>query len=482
MAFNYQGVARDNDGNVYANRAISLEISLHRNFEDGPVDFQEEHFVTTNAFGLFALTIGEGIPVFGNMSNLDWGNNQFFIRTALDINGNRNFVDLGSNRLLSVPYAIHAMTAANATGGSDDDQLLALNGTLLSIEGGNSIDLAPIFSAGSDDQSLSLNGTVLSIEGGNSVDLAPLLNNSGGNFWMKAGTGLTYLDGPVEVNQLDLKHDGTYGLQLQTTSSDGGSLRLNAPHGGLIGLFNQYRGGGALAFYNGMGNLMLDLGIQSAQSSGLIKINNTSFQTVLEMQQTTTGAGFLETRGPNGNANVSLSNLADAPNNGFVSIKDDQGESQVRLYVNSDGDGVIAADVKNFVVSHPDDPDKEWVYASLEGPEAAAYLRGTGKLVAGRAQIAFPDHFQSIVNASTITVMLTPLSGSSKGMAVVDKSEQGFAVMELLDGKGNYQFDWEVKGIRRGYEDYQVERSKIRLDAPASPVSKSTDNSRKNGQ
>ncbi|NJL74263.1 MAG: hypothetical protein HC892_03680 [Saprospiraceae bacterium] len=27
---------------------------------------------------------------------------------------------------------------------------------------------------------------------------------------------------------------------------------------------------------------------------------------------------------------------------------------------------------------------------------------------------------------------------------------------ELMKGTGNYAFDWEVKGVRKGYEDYKV--------------------------
>jgi len=29
-----------------------------------------------------------------------------------------------------------------------------------------------------------------------------------------------------------------------------------------------------------------------------------------------------------------------------------------------------------------------------------------------------------------------------------------------MEGKGNYEFYWEVKGVRKGYENYWVIRSK----------------------
>ncbi|MEL6134562.1 MAG: hypothetical protein AAFR59_14475, partial [Bacteroidota bacterium] len=68
--------------------------------------------------------------------------------------------------------------------------------------------------------------------------------------------------------------------------------------------------------------------------------------------------------------------------------------------------------------------------------------------------------FQLISDAHSMTVMLTPLSGESKGVAVIQKSAEGFEVIELLGGKGNYAFDWEAKCVRKGHEHYQPIRPK----------------------
>ena len=45
-------------------------------------------------------------------------------------------------------------------------------------------------------------------------------------------------------------------------------------------------------------------------------------------------------------------------------------------------------------IDHPEDPSQEIWYPSLEGPEAAAYERGTGELVDGEAFIPFSDHYE----------------------------------------------------------------------------------------
>jgi hypothetical protein len=136
-----------------------------------------------------------------------------------------------------------------------------------------------------------------------------------------------------------------------------------------------------------------------------------------------------------------------------------QGE-EVRLFVSVDNIGYVQADVKNFRIDHPIEKGKEIWYACIEGPEAAAYERGTSKLVNGQSEVTFSEHFQFVISSESMTVQITPLSAESKGIAVVEKTATGFKVKELMGGHGNYQFDWEVKCIRKGYEDYEVIREK----------------------
>lgn len=148
------------------------------------------------------------------------------------------------------------------------------------------------------------------------------------------------------------------------------------------------------------------------------------------------------------------------PDNGYVSVFDADGFIKAGMVVDPSGQGVLFADVKNFKMEHPKDSSKEIWYASLEGPEAAAYVRGTGQIINGEALILFPDHFSSIANPGTLTVVLTPGSDETYGLAVVEKLPNGFKVKELKGGKGTFSFDWEAKAIRNGYENYQPVRLK----------------------
>ena len=182
---NYQAVVRDADGKVYADREVRIEIQLIRDFDDGPIDYIEEHIVTTNQFGLINIQIGNGIPMVGNMLNIEWGERPYYVHVAVDPDGGTNFINLGVSELLTVPYAMHARTATNVAGGGDD-QFLVLNGAILSIENGNSVDLSGLSGGGGGDpdstnelQLLSLNNTALSISQGNTVDLSGLVVTGG---------------------------------------------------------------------------------------------------------------------------------------------------------------------------------------------------------------------------------------------------------------------------------------------------------------
>jgi hypothetical protein len=88
------------------------------------------------------------------------------------------------------------------------------------------------------------------------------------------------------------------------------------------------------------------------------------------------------------------------------------------------------------------------------------YERGTAILKEGEAFIPFSEHFELVVNPTTMTVLLTPQYWDTFGLAVVEKTPKGIRVKELKGGKGNFAFDWEVKGVLKGYENFQVIQNK----------------------
>lgn len=116
QAFNYQAVARDAQGVPMANRQVSVRFTIL----DGPTEvYRESHSLTTNQFGLFTAKVGQGTHLWGNFANIYWGQGAKSLKVELDPNGGSNYVDLGDNQLLSVPYALfaaHGVGTQGATG------------------------------------------------------------------------------------------------------------------------------------------------------------------------------------------------------------------------------------------------------------------------------------------------------------------------------------------------------------------------------
>ncbi|MCB9190619.1 MAG: hypothetical protein H6602_03020, partial [Flavobacteriales bacterium] len=121
--FNYQGVARDNGGNILTNQNIGVQISVISNNPNGPVQYVERHALTTNQFGLFNLHVGGGTVQFGTIGNIGWAADNHYLKVELDPNGGTAYSPMGTAQLLSVPYALYAETSGSGgTTGSTGPQ------------------------------------------------------------------------------------------------------------------------------------------------------------------------------------------------------------------------------------------------------------------------------------------------------------------------------------------------------------------------
>lgn len=168
---------------------------------------------------------------------------------------------------------------------------------------------------------------------------------------------------------------------------------------------------------------------------------------------------YLLLYGAQGRIKTFLTWLGNNPDHGYIAVCDASESTRAGLYVNSDRRGVLYADVKSFREPDPEDPTRDIWYGCIEGPEIAMYVRGTARLVNGRARIQLPDHFRKLADEQGMTVQLTPRSAESRGLAAVRVSLDGIEVVELLNGRGNYEFDWRVEAVRKDHRDFRVYRS-----------------------
>lgn len=125
---NYQAVVRDDDGELLPNRDVSLRLTITNSLM-GAVLYRETHDVESNEFGLITLTIGTGIPVTGTFDEISWGSVAPWLQVEMDVNGGSAFVNMGSSRLLSVPYAFYSESSRfELANGSSAGNTLFWNG------------------------------------------------------------------------------------------------------------------------------------------------------------------------------------------------------------------------------------------------------------------------------------------------------------------------------------------------------------------
>ncbi len=106
--FNYQAVIRDNTDELITNQSIKLRVSI---IDGSSTIYTEEHSVTTNAYGIVNIKVGEGDSPTSDFSLINWGTGTKSLKIEIDDTGGSSFSNLGSVQLLSVPYALYANSA-----------------------------------------------------------------------------------------------------------------------------------------------------------------------------------------------------------------------------------------------------------------------------------------------------------------------------------------------------------------------------------
>jgi len=119
--FNYQAVARNDQGDVISNQSVGVKISILQGSASGSIVYAEEHSVNTDAQGLVSLMVGDGSATNGTFSDIDWGAGPYFIQVGLDPSGGNSYTTMGTTQLVSVPYAQYADSTASAFSGNYGD-------------------------------------------------------------------------------------------------------------------------------------------------------------------------------------------------------------------------------------------------------------------------------------------------------------------------------------------------------------------------
>ena len=108
QGFNYQAIVRDASGNIKANTGVQFTFKIET--ANGVPLYSELHTTITNKYGLTNMTIGKGISN-DDFSDINWGSGIYMLNVNID------GVDVGTTQLMSVPYALYAVSSGSSSGG-----------------------------------------------------------------------------------------------------------------------------------------------------------------------------------------------------------------------------------------------------------------------------------------------------------------------------------------------------------------------------
>lgn len=98
----YQAALRNGQGQLLSGENVNLRFTIHESTADGEILWTEQQSAQTNAQGLVSLQIGSEVPLQG----INWSQGDKYLQVELQTTG--DFIQLGTQRMLSVPYALHA--------------------------------------------------------------------------------------------------------------------------------------------------------------------------------------------------------------------------------------------------------------------------------------------------------------------------------------------------------------------------------------
>jgi uncharacterized protein (TIGR02145 family) len=98
----YQAVARNGAGQPLANATITVRFTIHLGSSSGSVLWQEVQVLQTSVLGLFTAQMGS----VNSLVSVNWSVGNRYLQVEMDMGS--GYIDLGTEQLLSVPYALHA--------------------------------------------------------------------------------------------------------------------------------------------------------------------------------------------------------------------------------------------------------------------------------------------------------------------------------------------------------------------------------------
>jgi hypothetical protein len=459
---NYQAVARTSAGQVIPNQLIAVRFSIRDLTATGNVLYRETQNLTTNQFGLFTAAIGGGTVNAGSMLSINWGSGDKYLQVEIDPAGGSNYVSMGSDQLLSVPYALFAGNSSSGiTGPAGATGPTGLNGatgpTGVGVTGATGPSgLNGATGATGPTGLQGITGPTGAAGGGSGAASNGVQYVQGNNDIELGGTLTTNTTIPLAGYNLAFSGTGNVGIGVATPTYPLQVANTNASGTAIIGLGNNVQtfapsaGGCGGAFFGLTGAYGYS---DQATGYGVYgkAINATNTFGVVGVGNGVNGAG--PTGGGGGaftgyNYGVSGVQTNITPNvqtaagyfvGSATTLVEAFSISNVHYKIWGSNVGTVSTAV----------PDLNGNSATLHAPETPEFYfqdYGQGQLVNGRAHITIDP-----ILAKNVTInekhplrVFVQLEGDCKGVFVTNKTATGFDVVELSGGNSNTPFQWSI--------------------------------------
>ena len=303
--FTYQSVVRTNSGSLVSNQEVSFRFTVLKGSELGSIVFEEEHTVTTNINGLATMIIGKGSGS-DDLSEIDWGNDSYFLKVEVDPEGGFNYIAEDTTQLLSVPYALYSNSSGNSITITGQDYLIIDNNKIIVNKVDASTDITGLATVATTGAYSDLTGTPTIPVVGTDVDAKGTKNSTD----VTLSGSLDYITAGGTDNQ-------TLTLGQITNDDLAGSIvdsKLNqiTTADKVAGSSVQLASGSALANSSGLNVTVDDSSIENNSGTLRVKANGIS-NTMIEDQELKEIAGLT----PAGTGNY---NFIVGTNDAFISV------------------------------------------------------------------------------------------------------------------------------------------------------------------
>ena len=346
----YQSVIRNATGAIVTNQNVSVKLSIVQGSETGSIVYSETNSTTTNTNGLIALELGNGTPILGTFSGINWANGPYYIKSETDINGGTNYSIVGTSQLLSVPYALYAENSAPGPQGLPGANGVGITSTTDNGDGTFTFN----YSDGSSFTTSNLTGPTgaagsQGIQGLTGNGIASTTDNGNGTFTLLYTDGSSFttanLTGPIGAT-------GSQGIQGLTGAT--GSTGAQGPIGntGAQGIQGLTGNGIASTTDNGNGTFTLLYTDGSSFTTANLTgptgaqgpIGNTGATGPQGIQGITGATGSTGAQGPIGNTGATgTQGIQGLTGNGIASTTDNGNGTFTLLY--TDGSSFTTANL-----------------------------------------------------------------------------------------------------------------------------------------